>query len=326
MTTDAAILRALREGQDQGISGAALSGRLGISRAAIWARIEELRKLGYEIEASPHAGYRLLKVPDVLHADDLMTRLPSDRVLGRDIRVFKETTSTNDVVEKLARDGVPEGAVVFAESQTRGRGRMSRKWESSHGKGLYFSVLLRPKLPPQAATRITIVAATALARAVRACTPLEPEIKWPNDLQLGGRKIAGVLTELNAELDSVRYLILGVGLNVNQSRIDFPEELRSIATSLHAECGHRIDRALLAARILQELELDYHKVASGRFDEVASEWERQCNTLGRNVTIQMGGRQISGRAESLDGEGALLLRTHHGTLERVMGGDVTILK
>jgi BirA family biotin operon repressor/biotin-[acetyl-CoA-carboxylase] ligase len=209
---DAEILTALRKTDGQGVSGAELSQKLGVSRAAIWARIEELRSLGYDIEASPHHGYRLLSVPDVLHADDLRSRLPRVKIVGRDIRVFQETTSTNDVVEKLARDGVKEGVVVFAESQTKGRGRLGRKWVSPQNKGLWFSVLLRPDLRPQAATQLTVAAATALARAIRSQAEISPEIKWPNDILIRGKKVAGILTELSAELDHVKYLILGIGV------------------------------------------------------------------------------------------------------------------
>src|ERR1041385_5034083 len=189
MTTDAQILSALRGAGDGSVSGTELSQRLGISRAAIWARIEELRKLGYDIEASPHLGYQLLNSPDVLHADDLLARLGDAKVIGRDIRVFEETTSTNDVIEKLARDGVKEGAVVFAEAQTKGRGRLGRRWTSPERKGLWFSVLLRPDLRPQETTQLTVVAATALWRAIHNETGLHPEIKWPNDILLRGKKV-----------------------------------------------------------------------------------------------------------------------------------------
>src|SRR5580765_2174772 len=206
MTTDAKILSALRSAENGGVSGADLSQKLGITRAAIWARIEELRKLGYDIEASPHDGYRLRNDPDLLVADDLMARLGDAEVIGRDIRVFQETTSTNDVIEKLARDGVKEGVVVFAESQTKGRGRLGRKWTSPAGKGLWFSVLLRPELRPQEATQLT-VAATTLVRAIRGQTGLKPEIKWPNDILIGGKKITGILTELSAELDRIKHII-----------------------------------------------------------------------------------------------------------------------
>src|SRR5581483_6904607 len=179
----------------------------------------------YEIEASPHLGYRLLGVPDVLHADDLLSSLGRTKVVGRDIRVFEETTSTNDVVEKLARDNVKEGVVVFAESQTRGRGRLGRKWISPPRKGLWFSLLLRPKMRPLAVTQLTIAAATALFRAIRLQTSLMPEIKWPNDILIRGRKVAGILTELSAELDKVKYVILGMGIDVNLSAGEFPVEL-----------------------------------------------------------------------------------------------------
>src|ERR1044071_5440089 len=214
MTVDCEILNALRAATT-GVSGADLAHGLGVSRAAVWARIEELRALGYDIEASPHSGYRLLHVPDLLHADDLLSRLGRTKVIGRDIRVFQETTSTNDVVEKLARDGVKEGAVVFAESQTRGRGRLGRKWVSPAGKGLGVSVLLRPDLRPQAVTQMTVASATALRRAIQTETGLEPEIKWPNDVVIHGKKVAGILTELTAELDRVKYVIVVLGVDVN---------------------------------------------------------------------------------------------------------------
>ena len=188
VTTDAKILSALRANPD-GVSGAQLAEQLGISRAAIWARIEELRQLDYDIEAGPHFGYRLVSSPDALHADDLRARLGKTRAIGCDIQVFEQTTSTNDVVEKLARDGVQEGVVVFAESQTKGRGRLGRKWISPERKGLWFSVLLRPNLRPQEATQLTVASATALRRAIAAETGLKPEIKWPNDILIGGKKI-----------------------------------------------------------------------------------------------------------------------------------------
>lgn len=324
MTVDAQILSALRSAGSGSVSGAELSQRLGISRAAIWARIEELRSLGYEIEASPHEGYRLVRVPDALHGDDLMSRSTPAQVIGRDIRVFLETTSTNDVVEKLARDGVAEGVVVFAESQTKGRGRLGRKWISPPKKGLWFSVLLRPHLRPMEATQITIAAATALSRAIQERANIRPEIKWPNDILIRGRKVAGILTELSAELDMIKHVILGIGVDVNLSASEFPTDLRRIATSLKIESGHAVARADLAAAILRELDRDYQRLSAGRFEEVADEWEAQCATLGQNVAIRVGDRLVQGRAESLDSDGALLLRTQHGHLERIIGGDVAL--
>lgn len=326
VTTDAQILTALRNAENGGVSGAELSRELGISRAAIWARIEELRKLGYEIEASPVLGYRLVSSPDALHADDLWARLGKMKVVGRDIRVFAQTTSTNDVVEKLARDGVPEGVVVFAEAQTRGRGRLGRTWTSPTRKGLWLSVLLRPKLRPQETTQLTVAAATALRRAIHQETGLAPEIKWPNDILICGKKVVGILTELSAEVDRVKHVTLGVGVNVNQTTSELPVELRKIATSLRIEAGSTVSRPDLAVTLLRELDRDYARVGAGKFAEVADEWEAHCTTLGQRVTIVMGERRLHGRAEALDDDGALLLRTEHGRLERIIGGDVSLAK
>src|SRR5450631_3976192 len=334
MTTDAKILSALRAHPD-GVSGAQLAESLGISRAAVWARIEELRRLDYDIEASPHFGYRLVSSPDALHADDLLARLncngwgerpreprtskaqrlagtlapPGERIIGRDIQVFEQTTSTNDVMEKLARDGVKEGVVVFAESQTRGRGRLGRKWISPARKGLWFSVLLRPDLRPQEATQMTVASATALRRAIAAETGLKPEIKWPNDILTGGKKVAGILTEMSAELDRVRHIILGIGVDVNLDAGELPAELRNTATSLKIETGEMISRADLAVAILRELDFDYARIGGGKFSAIADEWESHCATIGKNVTVLIGDRKIRGRAESLDDDGALLIRT-----------------
>src|SRR5215472_10637932 len=269
MSLDAQILEALRTAGDGRVSGAELSQQLHVSRAAVWAHIEELRALGYDIEASPHLGYRLLSTPDVLHADDLVSRLAGTKVIGRDIRVFQETTSTNDVIEKLARDGVKEGVVVFAESQTRGRGRLGRKWLSPAKRGLWFSVLLRPSLRPDEITQITVVSATALRRAIHLQTQLSPQIKWPNDILINGRKTAGILTELNAEVDRVNYVILGIGVDVNLSAADFPVDLKKTATSLRAELGKPLSRADLAVAILRELDHDYTRVCSGQFPVLA---------------------------------------------------------
>ncbi len=323
MPLDTQILKALRSVGDGSVSGAELSQQLGVSRAAVWAHIEDLRALGYEIEASPHGGYRLLSAPDLLHADDLLARLGRTRVIGRDIRVFEKTTSTNDVVEKLARDGVKEGVVVFAESQTRGRGRLGRRWLSPSRKGLWFSVLLRPDLRPEETTRLTVASATAVRRAIEHHTALKPEIKWPNDIHIGGRKVVGILTELNAELDRVKYVILGIGVDVNLASGDLLE-LRKVATSLQSELGRPVSRAELAVAILRELDHDYARIASGGFGAVADEWAAHCATLGHDIVIRTGNRQIRGRAEALGEEGALLLRTEHGHLERITGGDVTI--
>jgi BirA family biotin operon repressor/biotin-[acetyl-CoA-carboxylase] ligase len=325
MTVDAKILAALRAAP-WGVSGSELARQLAMTRAGVWTHIEELRELGYDIEASPHLGYRLLAAPDLLHADDLSARLGKTRVIGREIHVFQETTSTNDVAARLARGGAAEGAVVFAESQTKGRGRLGRTWISPAGKGLWFTVLLRPNIPPQEATQLTVAAATAISRAIAQQTGLTPEIKWPNDILIRGRKLAGILTEMRAELDRVQEVLLGIGMDVNLEADDFYQALRPTVTSLRIETGQKVNRAELAVAVLRELDRDYQMVTEGQFDRLAEQWQQRCTTLGRQVVIRMGDRVIRGRAESLDDDGALLVRGTHGHLERIVGGDVTVEK
>jgi BirA family biotin operon repressor/biotin-[acetyl-CoA-carboxylase] ligase len=216
--------------------------------------------------------------------------------------------------------------VVFAESQTQGRGRLGRPWLSPARKGLWFSVLLRPDLSPQAATQLTVSSAVAVRRAIELQTGLRAEIKWPNDILIKGKKVAGILTELSAELDRIKYVLVGIGVDVNLSKEDFLPELASQATSLHIELGKPVVRAELAAAILRELDKEYGRVLAGQFGEVADEWEKYCSTLGQRLVIILGNRRIAGRAEALGEDGALLLRTEHGHLERIVGGDVRLEK
>jgi BirA family biotin operon repressor/biotin-[acetyl-CoA-carboxylase] ligase len=203
---------------------------------------------------------------------------------------------------------------------------MGRRWTSPPGKGLWFSLLLRPKLRPTAVTQITIIAATALVRAIQKETGLQPDIKWPNDIWIKGRKVAGVLTEMSAEMDNVKHVTLGIGLDVNLEDKDLPGELKTIATSLRIETGRKLDRAQMAATLLKELEHDYQRISNGGFEAVADEWERRCITVGKQVSIHLGSAILKGRAEALDADGALLLRTQYGHLERIIGGDVTLEK
>ncbi len=326
MGTDAKILKALREAGNSYVSGAELASRLHLSRAAIWSRIEEFRSLGYEIEAIPHLGYRLVSSPDILFGDDIISRLGKIDVIGREINVFSQTTSTNDVIEKMAVDGVSEGVVVFAESQTKGRGRLGRSWHSVEGKGLWFSVLLRPALHPKMAMQLTIAAATAVRRAIAQVTRLPVFIKWPNDVIINGKKVAGILNEINAEMDRIKYAILGIGVNVNHNIEDFPPDLHEIATSIKIQINQPINRPFVAAAIIEALDVDYMKVQRGKFNLIADEWSQFCETIGKQVVIRMGERIIRGRAESIDQDGCLIVRKTHGHLERIIGGDVTVEK
>ena len=325
MKPAAKILRMLRD-SETGVGGSELCEKVGISRAAIWAHMEALRQAGFEIIASPHRGYKLLKSPDKLLAEDLRSRLATDSIIGRNIIVIDSTTSTNDEMDCKARDAAPEGLVIFAETQTGGRGRMGRKWSSPIKKGLWLSVLLRPPLVADECTQITIAAAVALVISIKKINGVEPEIKWPNDILVNGKKISGILTEMSSEPDHVKYVIVGIGVNVNQSSDDIPEDIKTIATSLKMVSGKTVDRSQLATDILHELDNCYKKVVAGRFSEIGETWSGYCSTLGKRISIKTGSRTITGCAEALDETGALLVRTEHGRIERILGGDINLEK
>ena len=325
MSPAAQLLAALRV-HPEGVAGTDLCQQLGVSRAAVWSHIELLRAAGFEIIASPHRGYQLVSKPDALLAVDLQSRLATGQVIGNVIRVLPQTTSTNDEASRAALEDHPEGLVIFAESQSAGRGRMGRRWSSPAGRGLWFSVLLRPSLAPSECTQLTAASANALVRAIQSTTGITPEIKWPNDLLIKGKKIAGILTEMSAELEHVRSVVLGIGIDVNQTASEFPADIRNIATSLKLATGKSVSRADLAEAVLHELDREYARILAGDFAAVAEEWAGYCTTLGKLATIDMGTRRVRGRAEALDENGALLLRTEHGRIERIIGGEVTLTK
>ena len=325
MTTAAQLLAALRTHPD-GVAGTDLCQQLHVTRAAVWSHIESLREAGFEIIASPHRGYQLVSAPDALLAVDLQSRLIQDQVIGSTVRVLQNTTSTNDEASRAALEGHPEGLVIFAESQSAGRGRMGRRWSSPTGRGLWFSALLRPSLTPGECTQLTAASAIALVRAIQSATGITPEIKWPNDLLIKGKKIAGILTEMSAELEHVRSLVLGIGIDVNQTASEFPADLRGIATSLKLATGKNVSRPDLAEAVLRNLDHEYARILAGNFAAVAEEWASHCSTLGKQATIDMGTHRVRGRAEALDENGALLLRTEHGRIERIIGGEVTLTK
>jgi BirA family transcriptional regulator, biotin operon repressor / biotin---[acetyl-CoA-carboxylase] ligase len=322
MKAGTAILETFYQAAGQFVRVDDLGRRLKLPATAVNAEIAELEKVGYTIESHPHFGYRLLSTPDRLTADDIKAQLKTS-LIGSEILVFEETASTNEVIEHLAKSGAREGLVVFAESQTRGRGRRGRAWASPRGKGLWFSVLLRPTLPTSAASRITVAASVAVARAIRQNCGVDARIKWPNDVMVNGKKMAGILTELRAEADEILLAILGIGIDVNCQREDFPGELGDIATSLELETGSAQDRVALAAQVLIALD-ECYQAALTNFETIVDEWAKLCTTVGRQIVVTMGQNRIEGFAQALDSDGALLLRRDSGQIERILGGDVVV--
>jgi len=318
------VLAFLAEAGDDVISGEAISDKLGLTRAAVWKHVEALRGQGYRIDAVATRGYRLVHVPDRLRALELRPLLNTHDI-GQVLHCFESIGSTSDHAKALADDGAAHGEVVVAEGQTGGRGRRGRSWEMAPGRNVAFSVVLRPSgLPTARAPELTLVASLAVCDALRRAG-VDTGIKWPNDLLAGGRKIAGILTELAAEPDQVQWVVVGVGVNVNAREEDFPPELRGKATSVLIERGQPAPRALFLAACLTLLEEWYDRHAEEGFEPIRQAWKERSVTLGREVLVQLDGREVVGRAEDLDGAGALLVRTAAG-LERITSGDVALLR
>jgi BirA family biotin operon repressor/biotin-[acetyl-CoA-carboxylase] ligase len=317
------VLSFLAESGDDFVSGEAISDKLGLTRAAVWKHVEALRGHGYRIDAVPARGYRLAAVPDRLTPLELRPLL-NTHDLGRELHWFEELPSTSDRAKELADDGAAPGEVVIAAAPTAGRGRRGRSWVSPPRKNLYFSVILRPELPPLRAPELTLVASVAICEALRHAG-VDAGIKWPNDLLASGKKIAGILTELAAEADRVHWVVVGVGVNVNARAEDFPAELRGEATSVAIERGQAAPRALLAAACLAELEVWIDRHAEQGFGAIREAWRERTVTLGRAVRVVADGRELDGTAEDIDDSGALLVRTAAG-VERVTSGDVALLR
>lgn len=301
------------------ISGAELSRTLAVSRTAIWKQINNLRSLGYAIVAEPSRGYRLLPSAENLHVAALSHLIKSDRIGGRIISL-PETVSTNAVAFKMAEEGAAEGTVVIAEHQTGGKGRLGRQWASPAGVNLYCSIILRPPIQPVAAPQLTFLSVIAVARAVEKLTPLQTRIKWPNDLLINGRKVAGLLNEMSAETDKVNFVILGIGVNLNMSAEQFPAELRHPATSLFLESGERVDRTEFARVMLQELDALYAVFLQEGYAPARREWLERSKLAGEMITVTDNGCVRSGRVSGIDEYGALLLDSG----EQILSGDVTL--
>ncbi|HUK66726.1 MAG TPA: biotin--[acetyl-CoA-carboxylase] ligase [Anaeromyxobacteraceae bacterium] len=317
------VLAFLAEAGDCFVSGEAISDKLGFSRTAVWKYVNALRSQGYRIDAAPARGYRLVEIPDRLGELELRPLLNTEEI-GHALHWFAEVGSTNDVAKRLAEEGAAHGEAVLAEAQSAGRGRRGRSWSSPPGRNVYLSVVLRPEFATSRATEVTFLAAVALCEVVRKAG-VEAKIKWPNDVLAGGRKLAGILTELAAEPDQLQWLVLGMGVNVNLRADEIPHELRDIATSIAIERGQPVPRALFAAALLGALEAWLERHAREGFEVVRKTWKDMSDTLGRSVRVRVGGRELEGIAEDVDEQGALLVRTAQGN-ERVLSGDVEHLR
>jgi BirA family biotin operon repressor/biotin-[acetyl-CoA-carboxylase] ligase len=303
------ILKALRD-YDDCLSGETLSEQLGISRVSIWKHIRSLKEDGYVIDASAR-GYRLVSSPDLM----LPYEFPG---LEERIYYFSEIGSTMDAARELAKKGVGEGTIVIAEAQTRGRGRLSREWLSPKG-GIYFTIILRPRISPIYAPRINLMASIAVVATIRKLFGLNAELKWPNDVLIEGRKVCGILAEMDAEMDIVNFVDVGIGINSNTSIAQFEKSV----TSLKDRLGKKISRKEFLSALLVEIERWQPLLMKA---DLLEEWKKLSVTLDKDVRIVAPGEVIVGKAIDIDTTGALIVKEKNGSLKKAMAGDCIHLR
>lgn len=316
------LLFALMQNMTIAVSGEKLAQDLGVSHSALVRWVEKLRQARVEIRGELFTGYRLTKVPDVLLPQVLRSRLRTKH-LGQQLFHFYSVDSTNAFALRLLgrQQDVPEGALILAESQTAGRGRMGRSWHSEPASGLYLSLILKPAIPPVLAPLLTLGCAVALHNAIEKNTRIDVDIKWPNDLLVGRKKIAGILAEIQADLDRLHFLVIGVGLNVNHARL--PADLAERATSLRLTSGHSHSRIEILVDFLAEFELLLDRFHAGGPEVIVSEWSRHSTfAVGREVEIADGIRTVKGVTRGLNSVGALRVETANQRVEELYSGEV----
>ena len=318
------MLALLRSASGSYVSGEQVSEQLGLSRAAVWKAVDALRKKGYDIEARAGVGYRLVSAPDLVTEEEIRAFLPGWQ---REIRCFEEIDSTNTYLKKLAMTGAPHGTAAVADSQTAGRGRMDRVFQSPKGKGIYLSVLLRPDLPPQKLLPVTALCGVGVCRAVERVCGIRPQLKWPNDPVVNGKKLCGILTEMSLEGETGRlqYLVLGVGLNVAQTAADFTPDVAAMATSVNEAAGSNVSRAALIAAMLEEIDALYDALCRDDTAAYLAEYRARCVNLGKTVQlIRPDGSRDTVTAETVDEEFSLVVRYPDGHQETVRSGEVSV--
>lgn len=315
------ILKRLRKGIY--ISGEDMAKSLGITRTAVWKYIRNLRKEGYRISSSPRLGYRLEQAPDLLNTEEIQTGLTT-HVFGRSMQYHEKVASTQHETKRLAESGAEEGTLVVAEAQSEGKGRRGRHWVSPPRMGIYLSLILRPDLEPFNIAQIPIVMGIGVCESISQVTGLQPRIKWPNDVLLEGKKVAGILVEMSAEPERVHYIILGIGINVNTPASIFPDDLRSTATSLAEVAGHPVCRRTLIQRLLPNLESIYNEFKRVGFEALRERWRQWDQTIHSWVEIEDPGSPIVGYALDIDKDGALIIKDQQGEVRRVLSGDVAL--
>ncbi len=307
------------------VPGAKLADEIGVPRRTIYSWIDKLRELGVDVQGIPNNGFQLRKLPDILLPSLIRSEL-GDHQIGHRIRHYFRTGSTNDVALSLVLEGAPHGTVVVAEEQVAGRGRFGRSWYSEKASGIYTSIILRPELAPAAAPVLTLMAGVAAHDAVTEVTGLAADIRWPNDLLINGKKVCGILTEMSADVDRIRGVVLGLGINVNHRQM--PAELAAIGTSLRIEGGKYYSRAKLFVTLLQKLEHYYRMLLDDDGNKAITERWAKLSTYARAKRIRVTTRsgEFLATTLDLDSTGALRIRRDNGQEDKLLSGEIVEVK
>ena len=318
------LIALLREGENY-ISGQSLCEHFQVSRNAIWKAINGLRAEGYEIEAISNKGYKLIETPDILSKEEILNKIRSQRI-GRDLYYYASTDSTNTRIRLLAEEGAGDGTLAVADMQTAGRGRRGRTWISPSGMNIYMSLLLKPEIEVNQAPMVTLVMALAIAKGITQTTGLEAKIKWPNDIVVNGRKVCGILTEMNLEADYIRSVIVGIGINVNEASLeDFEEDIRTTASSLRIECGEIVNRAELIANSMLAFEEYYECFLKDRsLASLKDEYDSHLISVGKTVRVLDPKGEYEGISKGISENGELIVELGDGTITNVYAGEVSV--
>lgn len=316
----AELLKILRETKDH-VSGQQLCEHFGVSRTAVWKVIQKLQEEGYQIEAVKNKGYRMREVPDVMTADEIQSRLHTEW-MAHSCVCLDSVDSTNNYAKKLAEEGAVSGTLVVTREQTGGKGRRGRGWETEKDANVMMTLLLRPQIRPEHASQLTLLMAMAVVRGIRSVTGLDAKIKWPNDVVVNGKKVCGILTEMNTEVDYINYVVIGAGINTNQDH--FPAELEH-AGSLSRELGRHVSRAGLTACVMEELEKLYEIfIKTEDLSALYSDYNSMCVNCGHQIRVLEPGNEYTGTTEGINEVGELVVRKEDGETVCVYAGEVSV--
>jgi len=318
------ILSTLINAKGEPVSGQKLADELQISRTMIWKHLKSIEEDGYVIEAIKKKGYVLQSIPDLVTPEQIIPKLQTKQ-LGKNIDYYTTCSSTQIIAVDKARQGAPHGTIIISEEQTAGKGRLDRSWNSTANNGIWMSVIIRPAISPEFAAQFTLVSAVAITQAIQDITNLTPQIKWPNDILINGKKVTGILTELQAEMDIVHSIIIGIGVNVNHDLSAFDESIQTIATSLKMENGVQVDRSLLVAKILYYLEKYGDLYVEKGFEPIKILWESHNCTIGKRIRATMLRETLEGVAIGITNDGVLELKLDSGEIRGIYSADIQLL-